>query len=160
VQIAIDGIGSASNPHHFLSVTKFGYSAIVETEGNNDCHVILRGGSDGPNYAASHVQAAADKLAKAGVNHKVMVDFSHANSSKQHKKQIDVANDVAAQVAAGTSALFGVMIESHLVEGNQKVVAGQPLTYGQSITDACLGWEDTTQVLATLSEAVSAKRNA
>ena len=160
VQIAIDGIGSANNPHHFLSVTKFGHSAIVTTKGNEDCHVILRGGSDGPNYSAAHVNETAERLEKAGVNSKVMVDFSHANSSKQHKKQIDVAEDIAAQVSAGSNALFGVMIESHLVEGNQKVVAGQELTYGQSITDACLGWDDTENVLETLSNAVAARRSA
>ncbi len=160
VQIAIDGIGSASNPHHFLSVTKLGHSAIVATKGNEDCHVILRGGSDGPNYSAEHVNAASEKLAKAGVNSRVMVDFSHANSSKQHKKQIDVGDDIAAQISSGSQALFGVMIESHLVEGSQKVVPDKPLTYGQSITDACLGWDDTLGVLETLSKAVAARRSA
>jgi 3-deoxy-7-phosphoheptulonate synthase len=158
IQIAVDGIGSSNNPHHFLSVTKYGHSAIVETKGNKDCHIILRGGSDGPNFASEHVQAAASRLAESGVCDKVMVDFSHANSSKQHKKQIDVANDIAAQLSAGSNALFGVMIESHLVEGNQKVIEGQPLTYGQSITDACLGWDDTEQVMTTLNDAVVARR--
>lgn len=153
-KIAVDGIGAASNPHHFLSVTKFGHSAIVSTKGNEDCHIILRGGSDGPNYSEQHVLDAHSALNKAGINDRVMVDFSHANSSKQHKKQIDVAKDIAGQLAAGSKALLGVMIESHLVEGSQKVVEGQPLTYGQSITDACLGWEDTEQVLAILAEAV------
>lgn len=157
IQIAIDGIGSANNPHHFLSVTKYGHSAIVATKGNKDCHVILRGGSDGPNYSAEHVNAAAEKLAAAGVCDKVMVDFSHANSSKQHKKQLDVCADISAQIAGGSDALFGVMIESHLVEGNQKVVEGQPLTYGQSITDACLGWEDTESAIAQLNEAAGAR---
>ncbi len=154
-RIAVDGIGAASNPHHFLSVTKFGHSAIVSTKGNEDCHIILRGGSDGPNYSEQHVLEAHSALAAAGVNDRVMVDFSHANSSKQHKKQIDVAKDIAGQLAAGSKALLGVMIESHLVEGNQKVVEGTPLTYGQSITDACLGWEDTEEVLAILANAVS-----
>ncbi len=158
IQIAIDAIGSASNSHHFLSVTKYGHSAIVETKGNTDCHVILRGGSDGPNYSSEHVQAAAEKLAAAGVNDRVMVDFSHANSSKQHKKQLDVCADVSGQVAGGGSAIFGVMIESHLVEGSQKVVEGQPLTYGQSITDACLGWEDTEIAIAQLNDAVASRR--
>lgn len=153
-KIAVDGIGAASNPHHFLSVTKFGHSAIVSTKGNEDCHIILRGGSDGPNYSEQHVLDAHSALNKAGINDRVMVDFSHANSSKQHKKQIDVAKDIAGQLAAGSKALLGVMIESHLVEGSQKVVEGQPLTYGQSITDACLGWEDTEEVLAILAEAV------
>lgn len=157
IQIAVDAIGSANNPHHFLSVTKNGHSAIVATKGNKDCHLILRGGSDGPNYSAEHVSAAAEKLAAAGVCDKVMVDFSHANSSKQHKKQLDVCADIAGQVAGGCKSLFGVMIESHLVEGNQKVIEGQPLTYGQSITDACLGWEDTEKAIAQLNEA-AAKR--
>ncbi|NNL56984.1 MAG: 3-deoxy-7-phosphoheptulonate synthase AroG [Pseudomonadales bacterium] len=157
IQIAIDGIGAASNPHHFLSVTKFGHSAIVATKGNKDCHVILRGGQE-PNYSAEHVNAAAAKLGAAGVCDKVMVDFSHANSNKQFKRQLDVSHDVAGQIAGGSRALFGVMIESNLVEGNQKVVAGQELTYGQSITDACLGWDDTEQVMAELSAAVLKRR--
>jgi len=160
VRIAVDGIGAASNPHHFLSVTKYGHSAIVATQGNPDCHVILRGGSDGPNYSADQVAAASESLAKAGVNDRVMVDFSHANSSKQHKKQIEVANDIAGQLAAGSQTLFGVMIESNLVEGNQKVVDGQPLTYGQSITDACIGWEDSEHVFSVLAEAVAKRRSA
>ncbi len=155
IQIAIDGIGAATNPHHFLSVTKFGHSAIVSTKGNPDCHIILRGGSDGPNYQSEFVEKTYEKLLAAGVNERVMVDFSHANSSKQHKKQIDVANDIAAQLEAGSKALFGVMIESHLVEGNQKLVNGKAETYGQSITDACLGWEDSEQVIGRLSEAAN-----
>lgn len=158
VQIAIDGIGSASNAHHFLSVTKFGHSAIVATKGNEDCHVILRGGSDGPNYSTEHVDAVSEKLANAGVNSKVMVDFSHANSNKQHKKQIDVANSIAEQISRGSNSLFGVMIESHLVEGNQKLVVGQTPRYGQSITDACIGWSDTEGVLDTLSNAIASRR--
>lgn len=160
VSIAVDGIGAANNPHHFLSVTKHGHSAIVATKGNKDCHIILRGGSDGPNYSAEHVARASEALAAAGVSDKVMVDFSHANSAKQHKKQIEVAKDIASQIAAGSQSLFGVMIESHLVEGNQKVVAGQPLTYGQSITDACLGWEDTEETLDILATSVSSSRSA
>lgn len=158
IQIAIDGIGSANNPHHFLSVTKSGHSAIISTKGNEDCHIILRGGSDGPNYRAEHVNTATERLAAAGVCDKVMIDFSHANSAKQHKRQIDVCADVATQIAAGNDALFGVMIESNLVEGNQKVVEGQPLTYGQSITDACIGWQDTEQLLEQLAEAVVKRR--
>ena len=158
VQIAIDGIGSAGNAHHFLSVTKFGHSAIVATKGNEDCHVILRGGSDGPNYSAEHIDAVSEKLTNAGVNSKVMVDFSHANSSKQHKKQIDVANNIAEQISRGSNSLFGVMIESHLVEGNQKLVVGQTPIYGQSITDACIGWSDTEGVLDTLSNAIATRR--
>ena len=157
IKIAIDGIGAANNPHHFLSVTKFGHSAIVATKGNEDCHVILRGGTE-PNYSAEHVNTASEQLAKAGVNNKVMVDFSHANSAKQFKRQLDVSTDIAGQIAGGSQALFGVMIESHLVEGNQKVVEGQPLAYGQSITDACIGWNDTEIVLAQLADAVTARR--
>ncbi len=158
IQIAIDGIGSANNPHHFLSVTKFGHSAIIKTKGNKDCHIILRGGADQPNYEAEFVNDASTKLAAAGVVDKVMVDFSHANSAKQYKRQLDVCTDVAAQISSGNDALFAVMVESHLVEGQQKVVAGEPLTYGQSITDACIGWDDTETVMAELAEAVLARR--
>jgi len=158
IRIAIDGIGAANNPHHFLSVTKFGHSAIIATKGNKDCHVILRGGTE-PNYSAEHVNGASEQLAAAGVNNKVMVDFSHANSSKQFKRQMDVSTDVAGQISGGNQSLFGVMIESHLVEGQQKVVEGQALTYGQSITDACIGWDDTEVTLAQLAEAVVARRS-
>ena len=158
IQIAIDGIGSANNPHHFLSVTKFGHSAIIKTKGNKDCHIILRGGAGQPNYEAEFVKDASTKLAAAGVVDKVMVDFSHANSAKEYKRQLDVCMDVAAQISSGNDALFAVMVESHLVEGQQKVVAGEPLTYGQSITDACIGWDDTAKVIADLSEAVLARR--
>ena len=158
IQIAIDGIGAGNNPHHFLSVTKFGHSAIITTKGNEDCHIILRGGSE-PNYSAEHVNATAKQLAAAGVNEKVMVDFSHANSAKQFKRQLDVSTDIAQQISAGSRSLFGVMIESHLVEGNQKVVEGQELTYGQSITDACIGWKDTEAVMEQLSQAVLARRS-
>ncbi|MDG1662203.1 MAG: 3-deoxy-7-phosphoheptulonate synthase AroG [Pseudomonadales bacterium] len=158
IQIAIDGIGAGNNPHHFLSVTKFGHSAIITTKGNEDCHIILRGGSE-PNYSAEHVNATAKQLAAAGVNEKVMVDFSHANSAKQFKRQLDVSTDIAQQISAGSHSLFGVMIESHLVEGNQKVVEGQELTYGQSITDACIGWHDTEAVMEQLSQAVLTRRS-
>ena len=158
IQIAIDGIGSANNPHHFLSVTKFGHSAIIKTKGNKDCHIILRGGAGQPNYEAEFVNDASAKLAAAGVVDKVMVDFSHANSAKQYKRQLDVCTDVAAQISSGNDALFAVMVESHLVEGQQKIVAGEPLTYGQSITDACIGWDDTEMVMAELAEAVLSRR--
>ena len=158
IQIAIDGIGSANNPHHFLSVTKFGHSAIIKTKGNKDCHIILRGGAGQPNYEAEFVNDASAKLAAAGVVDKVMVDFSHANSAKQYKRQLDVCTDVAAQISSGNDALFAVMVESHLVEGQQKIVAGEPLTYGQSITDACIGWDDTETVMAELAEAVLSRR--
>lgn len=157
IKIAVDGIGAANNPHHFLSVTKMGLSAIVSTKGNKDCHIILRGGTE-PNYSAADVQSAHQQLTEAGVNARVMVDFSHANSSKQFKRQMDVGADISAQLANGGDALFGVMVESHLVEGNQKVVEGEPLTYGQSITDACIGWGDTEDLLAQLAGAVVKRR--
>ena len=154
VQIAIDAIASAQAVHSFLSVTKLGHSAIVTTNGNEDCHLILRGGNDGPNYSAEHVHEAVAALRRAGVQDKIMVDCSHANSHKQHKRQLDAAADVAAQIAAGEQNIFGVMVESHLVEGAQKLEPGKPLTYGQSITDACIGWEDTEALLEQLAEAV------
>ena len=158
VQIALDAIGAACHPHHFLSVTKQGISAIVETAGNVHCHLILRGGSRGPNYDAASVGAAADKLRAAELPHRIMVDCSHGNSDKDHKRQPAVARDVAQQVAAGTRNIFGVMLESHLVEGNQKQQAGSELVYGQSITDACIGWEDTAAVLEELAAAVATRR--
>ena len=158
VKIALDAIGAAEAPHHFLSVTKFGHSAIVSTKGNEDCHIILRGGDNGPNYSEQDVANVCDELAKAGYRAHVMVDFSHANSCKQFKKQLDVSREVARQIAAGSDKIFGVMIESHLVEGRQDLVEGKPLTYGQSITDSCIGWEDSEKVLQELSDAVAAKR--
>ena len=158
VKIALDAIGAAEAPHHFLSVTKFGHSAIVSTKGNEDCHIILRGGDNGPNYSEQDVAEVCDELAKAGYRAHVMVDFSHANSCKQFKKQLDVSREVARQIAAGSDKIFGVMIESHLVEGRQDLVEGKPLTYGQSITDSCIGWEDSEKVLQELSDAVAAKR--
>ena len=158
VKIALDAIGAAEAPHHFLSVTKFGHSAIVSTKGNEDCHIILRGGDNGPNYSEQDVANVCDELAKAGYRAHVMVDFSHANSCKQFKKQLDVSREVARQIATGSNKIFGVMIESHLVEGRQDLVEGKPLTYGQSITDSCIGWEDSEKVLQELSDAVAAKR--
>ena len=148
LKIAIDAIGAANHPHHFLSVTKTGHSAIVHTSGNPDCHVILRGGKE-PNYDSSHVKAAAQQLTQAGVTPKLMVDFSHANSRKDYKRQMEVAEDVAQQIRNGEQNIMGVMVESHLVEGRQN----QPVTYGQSITDACIGWDSTEQLLALLAEA-------
>jgi len=157
--IAIDAIGAASHPHHFLSVTKEGKSAIFSTSGNEDCHIILRGGGDkGTNYDAASVAHAVEKLEQAGIASGVMIDFSHANSSKQHKRQIDVGNDVASQLEAGNANIKGVMIESHLNEGRQNNVQGQELAYGVSITDACIHWEDTAPVLETLAKAVQARR--
>ena len=149
LKIAIDAIGAASHPHHFLSVTKAGHSAIVHTAGNPDCHVILRGGKE-PNYSAEHVKAAAEQLAKAGVTPRLMVDFSHANSRKDYTRQMEVAQDVAAQIRNGEQNIMGVMVESHLVEGRQD----KPETYGQSITDACIGWDTTEEMLALLADAV------
>ncbi|ELR66077.1 2-keto-3-deoxy-D-arabino-heptulosonate-7-phosphate synthase I alpha [Photobacterium marinum] len=159
IKIATDAIGSSSASHHFLSVTKFGHSAIVSTEGNDDCHIILRGGKE-PNYSAEHVDAITQQLEKASLRQKVMIDFSHANSLKQFKRQMLVAEDVGQQIAAGNDAIFGVMIESHLVEGRQDIVDGKAATYGQSITDACIGWEDTEKVLRQLAEDVSKRRQA
>ncbi|WP_220746739.1 3-deoxy-7-phosphoheptulonate synthase AroG, partial [Shewanella colwelliana] len=157
IKVAIDAIGAASAPHHFLSVTKFGHSAIVSTNGNPDCHIILRGGKE-PNYSAVHVKAITEDLNKAGLDTNIMVDFSHANSSKQFKRQMVVAEDVAGQLSAGEKAIFGVMVESHLVEGRQDYIEGEPLRYGQSITDACIGWDDTEQLLETLSQSIISRR--
>ncbi|HDV0903556.1 3-deoxy-7-phosphoheptulonate synthase AroG [Vibrio fluvialis] len=158
IKIAADAISSASASHHFLSVTKYGHSAIVETAGNPDCHIILRGGKE-PNYSAEHVGEIKQKLEASGLSQKVMIDFSHANSSKQYQRQMVVAEDVAAQIAGGEHAIFGVMIESHLIEGRQDLVEGKAPTYGQSITDACIGWDDTETVLRQLAAAVEARRN-
>lgn len=158
IKIAVDAIGSSSRPHHFLSVTKSGHSAIVKTSGNEDCHVILRGGKT-PNFDAESVSEATEQLEAAGVNSKIMIDFSHGNSLKQFENQPKVAADVAAQMASGNDKIFGVMIESHLVEGAQKVVDGKAEIYGQSITDACIGWETTETVLNELAAAVRARRN-
>ncbi|KGT89411.1 phospho-2-dehydro-3-deoxyheptonate aldolase [Erwinia typographi] len=157
IKVAIDAINAASAPHCFLSVTKYGHSAIVETSGNGDCHIILRGGKE-PNYSAHHVSAVKAGLEKAGLEAQVMIDFSHANSSKQFQKQLEVSDDVAQQIAGGDKAIIGVMIESHLVEGNQSLDSGEPLVYGKSVTDACIGWEDTEKVLRQLAEAVKARR--
>ena len=139
LKIAVDAIGAASRPHSFLSLTKAGHSAIFSTAGNDDCHIILRGGKQ-PNYDAGSVQQAAAELEAANLAARIMIDFSHANSSKQHRKQIDVANDVAAQIAAGDKRIIGMMLESNLVGGRQNAEADKELVYGQSITDACLGW--------------------
>ena len=157
VRIAIDAIRAAQSPHHFLSVTKGGHSAIVSTSGNEDCHVILRGGQ-APNYSAADVDAAAREVAAAGLAARLMIDFSHANSNRDFKRQLDVARDVAAQLAAGEERIVGAMIESHLAEGRQNLVPGQPLEYGKSITDACLGWEDSVAALELLAQGVRARR--
>ncbi|MBM7455127.1 3-deoxy-7-phosphoheptulonate synthase [Oceanisphaera litoralis] len=159
IKVAADAIGAASASHHFLSVTKLGHSAIVATAGNPDCHIILRGGKE-PNYSADHVATVCAGLEKAGLPQKLMIDFSHANSSKQYQRQLVVAEDVCGQLAAGEQAIMGVMVESHLVEGRQDLEEGCELTYGQSITDACIGWEDTEALLAQLADAVTARRQA
>ncbi len=157
IQVAIDAIKSASKPHNFLSVTKQGHSAIFQTAGNEDCHIILRGGKH-PNYDMFSVEDADAMLVKAGLESRIMIDASHANSRKIPARQIDVASDIAKQVARGSHNIFGIMLESNLVAGRQNVVDGQPLTYGQSITDACIDWDDTAVLLEELAEAVRLRR--
>ncbi|MCY0858346.1 3-deoxy-7-phosphoheptulonate synthase [Cupriavidus sp. D39] len=160
VKIAVDAIKAASQPHHFLSVTKGGHSAIVSTSGNEDCHIILRGGKT-PNYDAASVQEACEAISKAGLAARLMIDASHANSSKKHENQIPVCEDIGRQMAAGDERIVGVMVESHLVGGRQDHAQGTPvedLTYGQSVTDACIGWDDSVKVLETLANAVKARR--
>jgi 3-deoxy-7-phosphoheptulonate synthase len=157
IRIAVDAIKAAQSPHHFLSVTKAGHSAIVSTSGNEDCHLILRGGK-GPNYDAASVDAACKELASSGLQGKLMIDFSHANSSKQHKLQVNVARDVAGQMANGEDRIIGVMVESNIKEGRQDLKPGAVLEYGKSITDACIGWEDSLTVLDVLAEAVRQRR--
>ena len=161
IKIATDAIQAASRPHHFLSVHKNGQVAIVETKGNKDCHVILRGGK-APNYDAKSVENACQELEAAKLPGTLMVDCSHANSSKQHERQLVVARDIADQIASGSKRIFGVMIESHLQAGNQKFTPGKDdpakLEYGKSITDACLGWDDSLQALQALADAVKRRR--
>ncbi len=162
IKIATDAIQAAACGHHFLSVHKNGQVAIVQTNGNKDCHVILRGGK-APNYDAASVALACKDLQAAGLPQTLMVDCSHANSSKQHERQSEVAREIAAQIAGGSRNVFGVMVESHLEDGAQKFSPGkdkpQDLRYGQSITDACLGWDASTNVLAVLSQGVQARRS-
>ena len=157
VKVAVDAVRAASAPHHFLSVTKGGHSAIVSTSGNEDCHIILRGGSK-PNYDGASVGAAAKALAEAGVPVRLMIDFSHGNSSKKPEKQVEVAQDVAGQLAGGDTRIFGVMAESHLKAGRQDLVPGKELVYGMSITDGCIGWDDSRKVLAELADGVRQRR--
>lgn len=157
IQVAIDAIKSASQPHHFLSVTKQGHSAIFQTTGNEDCHIILRGGKS-PNYDMFSVDDASGMLEKAGLPARIMIDASHANSRKIPARQLDVARDVGRQVSRGNDSIFGMMIESNIEEGRQDVVAGQSLTYGQSITDPCINWSDSLLLLQDLASTVRQRR--
>jgi 3-deoxy-7-phosphoheptulonate synthase len=157
VRIALDAIRAAHVPHHFLSVTKAGHSAIVSTAGNEDCHIILRGGKQ-PNYDCANVDIAAKSLAEAGIPARIMVDCSHGNSGKDPANQLKVGHDVAAQIALGDSRIFGVMVESHLKAGRQDLIPGKDLVYGQSITDACIGWEETRSLINILAAAVRQRR--
>ncbi len=157
IKVATDAIQAAHGAHAFMGMTKMGQAAIFETRGNNDCHVILRGGK-APNYSAADVDAACALLKAAGLREQVMIDVSHANSSKQHARQIVVAQDVAAQIAAGDARITGLMIESHLNEGRQDIVDGKPLQHGVSVTDACISWAQTVPVLETLAAAVRERR--
>ncbi len=157
VRIAVDAIKAAQQAHHFLSVTKGGHSAIVSTNGNEDCHVILRGGRT-PNHDAASVELACREIARAGLAQRLMIDASHANASKKPENQLPVCEDVARQVGGGDVRIVGVMIESHLVAGRQDLLAGKPLTYGQSITDGCIGWEDTVRALDLLAGSVRERR--
>ena len=153
VQVAADAIGSAQNPHKFLSVTKEGKAAIFSSSGNKDCHIILRGGTS-PNYKSEDIESASKVLNSSGLLDTIMVDMSHGNSSKQHKKQLEVCEDISKQIALGENRITGVMIESNIEEGNQSVKDKDNLIYGKSITDACINWEDTKQCLNQLAEAV------
>ncbi len=157
IKIAVDAIRAGQAPHHFLSVTKGGHSAIVSTSGNEDCHVILRGGRQ-PNYDADNVSAAAKGLGEAGIPARIMIDFSHGNSSKNPQKQMEVAEDVARQIAGGDDRIFGIMAESHLKAGRQDLVPGKPLLYGVSITDGCLSWEDSRALLDIMADATRKRR--
>jgi 3-deoxy-7-phosphoheptulonate synthase len=157
VRVAVDAVRAAAAPHAFMGMTKTGQAAIFETVGNEDCHLILRGGKT-PNYDAASVEAAAKELASVGLAPHVMIDFSHANSSKQYKRQMEVGANVATQLSAGDERIVGVMVESHLNEGRQDLTPGVKLAYGVSITDACIGWDDTTALLAMLADGVRRRR--
>jgi 3-deoxy-7-phosphoheptulonate synthase len=153
VQLAVDAILSARHSHRFLGVTEQGLAAIVETTGNEDCHVILRGGTSGPNYDVDGVKKAAELLAKAHLRPSVMIDCSHGNSKKDPSRQAEVALEIAARVAGGEKEVFGLMVESFLVEGRQELTPGGALEYGKSVTDACMGWDTTVEVLRELAKA-------
>ncbi|WP_298401549.1 3-deoxy-7-phosphoheptulonate synthase AroG [Janthinobacterium sp.] len=157
VKIAVEAIKAASQPHHFLSVTKGGHSAIVSTNGNEDCHIILRGGKT-PNYDAASVDEACKAIAAQGLAARLMIDASHANSSKKPENQIPVCADIASQVAGGDSRIVGVMVESHLVAGRQDLIPGKELIYGQSVTDGCIDWSASVAVLENLAQAVKLRR--
>ena len=157
MRVALDAIRSSSRPHHFLSVTKEGRSAIFSTEGNDDCHVILRGGSR-PNYDSESINIAAEEMESNGLKPRLMVDFSHANSRKQHARQLLVGRDVASQIARGDQRIMGAMIESFITAGRQDRVEGEPLAYGQSITDACISWDDSEPLLEELAAAIRQRR--
>jgi 3-deoxy-7-phosphoheptulonate synthase len=159
VQIAIEAVQSAAHPHTFLGHTKHGQSAIFVTKGNPDCHIILRGGRKTVNYDAASVNEACALLERGGLIPHVMIDCSHANSNKDHMRQPAVCRDVAAQIGAGERRIIGVMLESNLIPGTQKLVKGKPLTYGQSITDACIGWDETEALLRELASAVRKARS-
>ncbi len=158
MQIAIDAIRSSREPHIFLSVTKQGHCAIFETRGNQDCHVILRGGAGGPNYSADHVHACSTLLERHGLPVSVMVDCSHGNSQKNHERQVLVANELAEQISGGASAIIGLMLESNIQPGSQDLATAKPLQYGVSITDACIGWETTESTITTLARAAKDRR--
>jgi len=158
VQVAIDAMGAAQGSHHFISITLQGHSAIFTTAGNDYTHVILRGGSDRPNYDRVSVAGVTARLESSGLNPRLMIDTSHANSQKQFHKQVEVCRDIIHQIKTGQDNIFGLMIESHLIEGRQDFAEGAKLTYGQSITDACIGWEDSAKLLHELADAVKAKR--
>ncbi len=160
LQIAVDAIGAAAGAHHFLSVTKEGDAAIVHTAGNETCHIILRGGKNGTNYDAASINETTDLLEKANLPPYVMVDCSHGNSNKDFRNQPLVIEDICQQMAAGSQAITSVMIESNLIEGNQKLGDGSNLVYGQSVTDACISWQTTVDVMETFAAAVKARRNA
>jgi 3-deoxy-7-phosphoheptulonate synthase len=155
--MAVDAIKAATARHHFVSVTKSGHVAVFKTAGNEDCHIILRGGKT-PNYDAASVNAACQDLASATLRQQVMIDFSHANASKKYERQIEVSHDVAGQMSGGDRRIFGVMIESHLNPGRQDLVPGKPLAYGVSVTDACIGWDATELLLRELAAAVQTRR--
>jgi 3-deoxy-7-phosphoheptulonate synthase len=158
VKVAVDACQATRAPHRFLSLTQQGQISIFETAGNQDCHIILRGGTLGTNYDAQSVDAAAAAMTKAGMTPRIMIDFSHANSAKQHKRQVNVAQDVGGQIASGDDRIMGAMIESHLVEGRQEICSPDKMVYGQSVTDACISWEDTAEVLRGLASNVAQRR--